>query len=71
MDLTGFYLAIAGILIAGSGGLAALINFGISVKNASSPFAGHIVAMLITTIGSITLLTGIVVAAIDALTFYG
>ena len=32
MDFTGFYLAIAGILIAGSGGLAALINFGIQLK---------------------------------------
>jgi len=71
VDFTGFYLAIAGILIAGSGGLTALINLGISIKNSSSPFAGHIVAMMIATIGSITLLTGIVMAAMDALAFYG
>ena len=71
MDLTGFYLAIAGILIAGSGGLASLINFGISIKNSSNPFVGHIVAMLIATIGSIILFTGLVMAAIDALSFYG
>jgi|15BtaG_2_1085339.scaffolds.fasta_scaffold17905_5 hypothetical protein len=71
MAFTGFYLAIAGILIAGSGGLASIVNFGISIKKSSSPFPGHIVAMIITTIGSITLLTGLVVAAMDALTFYG
>ncbi len=71
MDFTGFYLAIAGILIIGSAGFASLINFGISIKKSSNPFPGHIVAMMIATIGSITLLTGLIMAAMDALTFYG